>query len=62
MACVEDISQAYCHKVNMDIGDVADSMDWRFFADCARDEEFGLPLEDDSSDEGDSVIENEESD
>lgn len=51
LQCMEDISDAYCHKVGMNIGEVADKMDWQFFANCTRDDEFGLV--DDSSEEED---------
>ena len=39
---MESISDAYCHKAGMSIGDVAATMDWQLFANCARDKEFGL--------------------
>lgn len=42
LECMEDICQAYCHKVGLNIGDVADQMDWKFFAACTQGEEFGL--------------------
>lgn len=42
LSALGDLSQLYCRKVDLSLSDVADRMDWDFFARCARDDEFGL--------------------
>ena len=40
------VATLYCDRVGLQVDDLADAIDWGFFADCARDDELGAPYED----------------
>ena len=37
----KEVARLYCRRLEMEIDDMVDQMDWRFFAECSRDSDLG---------------------
>ena len=37
-----DVATVYCNRLAIPLDDLADHIDWSFFADCSRDEDLAL--------------------